>query len=286
MAYDSAIQSTNTYGSDSVAVSNLISGFNWGGMRGKAAATCIAAQLGVEYQNYLTAKSYYQTNHQDFLFWNGLYQPLLAPILNEAITRPWYTTGVYTPQYGALDYLASTGRGQSKASVKLDREWFNTRRRASKYHIGYGRRIDYKFAMARFNSELEGWNLGFRYEDHRKQMYDEQRHAHRTEILNIGIGVGQIARRGLATAVETLNESRSRLGSEFGSIGNGLATTAMYQNGQQDRFKNSLSMNSENFANKLNNRMDDYYKSHTPKVSNYSTPDVTQQQINQASRTS
>jgi hypothetical protein len=113
------------------------------------------------------------------------YRPYMEMALNEAKGRPYYTSQFPVSMYGALDYLASTGRGQSKASLHHDAEWLNTRRKVGRYNVGHGRRVDYKYATARLNAELEGWNLGFRFEDHRKMMYDEQRHKHQADILNM-----------------------------------------------------------------------------------------------------
>lgn len=183
--------------------------------------------------NVNQATDYQKLNQQDFDFWyNGGGTPFLGyrfwmlDALTEAKSRPFYTSPDYysLPYYGRLDYLASTGRGQSKAALHIDKEWLNTRRKIGRYNVGHGRRVDYKYAMARFNSELEGWNLGFRFEDNRKMMYDEQRHKHQADILNIGLGFGVAARRGLATSVEGLNEARSQKAGTLGSMANGLAT--------------------------------------------------------------
>jgi hypothetical protein len=143
--------------------------------------------------------------------------------LTEAMQRPLYETGPFSPQYGMLDYIASTGRGASMGARRLDKQWYATRRRMPKYQTGLGKWLDYKFSMGKVNETLNGWNLGFRYEDHRKEIYDEQRHGHRTNILNLGIGVGNSARRGLATAVGQLSEARSNLSSNMSSALNGAA---------------------------------------------------------------
>jgi hypothetical protein len=206
------------------------------------------------------ARGYYNENSKDFNFWergvlsesvdnDGFllpnpptapagtfqgYKKYLGDSLAESRNRPYYTAGTYTPQFGQLDYRAAVGRGQSKAAFQLDREWLNTRRKVGRYNVGHGRRVDYKFAIARFNSELEGWNLGFRFEDNRKMMYDEQRHAHQAEILNIGIHVGNAAREGLATSVKGLSEVRAQKAGQFGQLSNGLATMAGREQFTQD----------------------------------------------------
>jgi hypothetical protein len=190
-------------------------------------------QLQQLQNNLILAQSYYTLNHQDFDFWNTTYNPKMLSALNESKARQYYTNGNYTPQFGQLDYKASTGRGQSRASLRIDKEWLNSRRKISPYNIGHGRRVDYKYGMARLNSELEGWNLGFRYEDNRKMLYDEQRHAHQAEILNLGIGAGNAAREGLATSVKGLSEARSQKAGIYGALSNGLSTYAGFQDATQ-----------------------------------------------------
>lgn len=209
-------------------VATIMSGVHLGGLHGLGQIVIVAAQLAALTANLNTAKNYYNTNKKDFDFFKANYQARLQSALNEAMTRPLYEAGIFTPEYGTLDYLASTGRGQSIAARRLDRQWFITRRGNSKYRFGLGQWIDYKFSMAKYNEAQNGWNLGFRYEDTRKQAYDETRHRHRLQILNLGVGVGNLAKAGLATSVATLNESRSQLASSLGSIGNGMAEKLMY----------------------------------------------------------
>lgn len=200
-------------------------------MGGTRVASILAAdlQLADLTNNLAIATSYYIENHKDFTFWLSVYQPKMASALTEAMQRHFYTDGTYTPQYGQLDYLASTGRGQSRAALRIDREWQAARRRVNRYNVGLGKRIDYKYAIAKFNSELEGWNLGFRYEDHRKMVYDDQRHAHQAEILNLGIGATNAARAGLATSVAALSEAKAQKAGQFGALSNGLSTFAGFQ---------------------------------------------------------
>ncbi len=190
-------------------------------------------QLQALKSNLTIATNYYNINKQDFDFWNTTYNPKMVAALSEAMGRQFYSAGTYMPQYGALDYISSTGRGMSRASMKYDKEWFNARRRVGKYNVGQGHRVDLKYALGRFNAELEGWNLGFRYEDHRKIVYDEQRHAHQAEILNLGIGAGNAARAGLATAVRGLSDAKVQKANILGSFSNGLSTFAGYLNTTQ-----------------------------------------------------
>lgn len=210
-------------GVDASSMASLSRSLDAGGSRALAVVPSAIAQAVILAANLNTAQNYFNVNKKDFDFFALTYEGSMAGALTEAIQRPLYESGIFSPQYGTLDYLASTGRGASIGARKLDKQWYATRRRVAKYHTGLGRWVDYKFSMGKVNETLNGWNLGFRYEDHRKEVYDEQRHAHRTNILNIGIGVGNSARRGLATAVGQLSEARSQLSSQFGSISTGAA---------------------------------------------------------------
>lgn len=215
----------------SASSSNLgevLNNYSFGGLSGFGMIFIEAAQLILLTENFNTAQNYYDTNKKDFDFFTGTYEGPMLTSLNEAMTRPLYESAAFSPQYGKLDYLASIGRGASMGPRKMDHAWYMTRRRVGKYQVGLGRWVDYKFAMGKLNETLNGWNLGYRYEDHRREMYDEQRHAHRTNILNIGIGVGNAARRGLATAVGALSEARSQTAGQIGALGNGLAQNTGY----------------------------------------------------------
>lgn len=220
----------------SVSNSNLmavLNGYQLGGVRGAGAALVAVAQLALLVENLNTAQNYYDINEKDFIFFRTKYEPPLTAFLGEAMSRPLYESGTYSPQYGTLDYLASTGRGASLGPRKIDKQWYAVRRRVQRYCIGMGRWVDYKFAVQKVQETLNGWNLGFRYEDHRKEVYDEQRHAHRTTILNLGIGVGNAARAGLASSVGALSEARSSVSSNIASVGNGLATQSGYEGTQK-----------------------------------------------------
>lgn len=233
-------------------LSTALQAFNMGGTRVVALATALL-QINALQDNLSLAQSYYNTNLQDFNFWLNTYggtspgSGRMGTALTEAMQRPFYTTGAFTPQYGALDYLASVGRGRAKAQEKTDKAWFQARRRVGRYNVGLGRRVDLKYALARLNSEFDGWNLGFRYEDNRKMTYDEQRHVHQAEILNLGISAGNAARAGLATSVKALSEARSQEAGQFGSISNGLSTFAGYMQQTQNMKRRSVSI-SQNIA--------------------------------------
>lgn len=223
----------NQQDSNGGSLSNVLQGYDIGGLHGPGLIPIQVAQFALINENYLIAKNYFDINVQDFDFFTSTYEPTMLSALTEAMGRPAYDSGYYLPQYGKLDYNASTGRAASIGARKLDRQWYATRRRMQRYHVGAGRWMDYKFAVERVQESLNGWNLGFRYEDHRNEIYNEQRHAHRTNILNLGIGVGNAARAGLATSVSALSDARATASSQLGKLGDGLASSSSFKSTQK-----------------------------------------------------
>lgn len=221
------------YGADTESVTKISKDWSFGGLHGAAMAAMAIVQDVLLTANYNNAENYYKTNKKDFDFFVSTYETNMKNALTEAMSRPLYESGAFTPQYGTRDYISNTGRGFSAGARHMDKQWFATRKRMQKYHVGLGHWIDYKFGFAKYNAALEGWNLGFRYEDTRTQMYDEQRHANRTNILNLGIGVGNSARAGLATATGTLANARSEMASNLASISNGAGQALGYGRAQK-----------------------------------------------------
>ncbi len=207
---------------------NLLNNYGFGGISGFGMIFVQAAQYALLVQDLNTAQNYFDTNKKDFQFFTSTYEGRMAASLSEAMSRPLYESGTFLPQYGKLDYLAVLGRGLSMGARKVDRDWYLTRRRMGRYNIGMGKWIDYKFTIEKIQQGLQGWNIGFRYEDNRKEAYDEQRHAHRINILNLGIGVGNMARNGLATSVRALSEARQQTAGQFGAFANDIGSGAGY----------------------------------------------------------
>lgn len=213
---------------------NLLNNYGFGGISGFGMIAVEAAQYELLVQDLNTAQNYFDTNKKDFDFFQSTYEGRMLTSLTEAMTRPLYEAGIFEPQYGTLDYLAVLGRGSSMAARRVDYQWYLMRRRQSKYNIGKGKWIDYKFTIEKIQQGLQGWNVGFRYEDNRKELYDEQRHANRLNILNLGIGVGNAAREGLATSVRALSEARTQTAGQLGAAANDLG----YSSGKKSFDKN------------------------------------------------
>src|SRR5665647_974657 len=132
---------------DAQSMASLSRSLDAGGTRSLGMVPAAIAQGFVLLANLNTAQNYYNINRKDFDFFALTYEGSMAGSLTEAMQRPLYESGIFSPQYGTLDYLASTGRGASIGARKLDKQWYATRRRVAKYHTGLGRWVDYKFSM-------------------------------------------------------------------------------------------------------------------------------------------
>lgn len=230
--YSGGGQEQGSVGSSTLG--NILNNYGFGGISGFGMGIIEAAQAALLVQDLNTAQNYFNVNKKDFDFFQSTYEFRMQSSLTEAISRPLYEAGTFQPQYGTLDYLAVLGRGLSMAARKVDYAWYLTRRRQSKYNIGKGKWIDYKFTMEKIQQGFQGWNIGFRYEDHRKDAYDEQRHANRINILNLGISVGNMARNGLATSTRALSEARQQTAGQLGALSNDLG----YSSGKKTFDKN------------------------------------------------
>lgn len=214
----------DTPGASSEALSIANSSTDKGGMRGVGLLAVVLAEMALKKESIDIARDYYNTNKRDFDFFRTTHQPAIQQSVNEAMSP------VSNPEYHH-DYYASAPAGMGKTHI-LDEQWFQTRRRMHKHSIGLQRRVDYSFAVNRMHAIAGGWNIGIRYEmtyadDHNNRRFDKK-----VEIGNVGIGVGNIVRQGLASSVGQLASAYDHLGDTVSTIGNGLAANTGYRAGR------------------------------------------------------
>lgn len=195
-----------------------------GGMRGLGLLAVALAEVSLKKKAIDVARDYYKTNKKDFDFFVSTHQPAIQASVSEAMSPST------NPKY-VHDYYASAPAGMAKSAI-LDKQWFEARRRTHRYCIGLQRRIDYDFAVRRTHGIAGGWNIGTRYEmtyadDHNNRRFDRM-----VEVSNVGIGVGNIVRQGLASSVGKLAASYDSIGDTVASIGNGLAGKQGYEAGR------------------------------------------------------
>ena len=216
-----------------------------GGMRGIGLLAVVLAEIALKKESIDLAKNYYKTNKVDYDFFVAVHRGPIAATVTEAMSD------TLNPLY-RHDYYASAPAGMAKASI-VDEQWFETRRRTHRYSTGLQKRVDYDFAVLRMHGILGGWNLARRYEMTYADEHNNRRFDRKIEASNIGIGIGNIVRQGLASSVSNLSSAYDGLGDTVASIGNGLAANSGYAAGR-NRAQSSYNVKTSgsNDANTLN----------------------------------
>lgn len=212
------------WGAGEDAVATGTSTTDKGGMRGLGLLAIVIAEIALKKQSIDLAKDYYKTNKKDYDFFKAVHQGPIQQTVTEAMSL------VTNPKYNH-DYYASAPAGMAKAGI-LDKQWFEARRRVHRYSTGLQKRIDYDFAVTRLHGLMGGWNLARRYEMTYADEHNNRRFDRMIEVSNIGIGVGNIVRQGLASSVANLSSAYDGIGDTIATIGNGLAANTGYRAGR------------------------------------------------------
>jgi hypothetical protein len=197
-----------------------------GGMRGVGLLAATIAEYELKKKATDLAKDYYNVNRIDYQFFQNVHQP------NIAVSASQVFDNTYNPQY-AYDFYASVPAAIAKVN-NVDKQWFEARRRIPKYSLGQQRRLDYDMSVARAHAVTAGWNAGIRYElswvdDHNNRAFNRK-----AAVVNIGIGVGNVVREGLANSVTSLATSYDVMGDTVASIGNGYAAYSGANDGRSE----------------------------------------------------
>jgi hypothetical protein len=206
----------------SIATSSLTSG----GMRGLGIVAFIIAQITLKNKTLKIAKNYYKTAKRDVDFFIATHEPGATESVSEAMSD------ISNPKY-APDLYASAPAGISKSKA-VELQWFAARRRMHRYNLGAMRRLDYDMARVRTAAAVSGWNMGRRYELAWSDAHNERRFKKRLAMANLGIGMGNIIREGLATAVENLSNASNEVSNTVASIGNGYFAKQGYEDARND----------------------------------------------------
>lgn len=211
-------------GPDTANIANL--GMTSGGMRGLGIVAFVIAQIALKLETVKLAKDYYKTTKKDWDFIKATHQPGAVQSVSEAMS------GTINPKY-IPDLYVSSPAGMSKSKI-IDKSWFATRRRMTRYATGAQRRVDYDFAVLRSGAIATGWNMGRRYEQAWADAHNERRFNRRLAMGNLGIAVGNIVRQGLATAVGELANAQGEMANVVGAIGNGYFEKAGYDDARKE----------------------------------------------------
>lgn len=214
------------WGTGENAVATQISTTDKGGMRGLGLLAMVISEIALKKESLDLSKDYYRVNKRDYDFFVSTHQAPIAQTVAEAMSP------VDNPLY-QHDYYASVPAGMGASSI-IDKQWFEVRRRTHRYAVGLQKRIDYDFAILRTHGILSGWNLGRRYEMTYADDHNNRRFDRKIEAGNIGIGIGNIVRQGLAQSVAGLASAQDNLGDTISTIGNGLAANTGYYAGRAE----------------------------------------------------
>ncbi|ETD72773.1 hypothetical protein V757_02205 [Pelistega indica] len=134
------------------------------------AATYIATrQLAI-------AEKYYDLAKEMRDYWNSTYKPLEVKIVQEASSEP-----IYTPQYEVVG-----GRFLANVKHQFKRSIDTIGTKASRYCTGLTSAQMRDLAVAQAMAEGDAVNLAYRYEDGRKQIFDERRWSRRHQVAALG----------------------------------------------------------------------------------------------------
>jgi hypothetical protein len=196
-----------------------------GGMRGLGLLAAAIAEYELKKSAINLAKDYYNINAKDYQFFQTNHQPGIQASANEVFDN------TFNPQYD-YDFYASVPAAIARVN-NTDKQWYEARRRVPKYNVGQQRRLDYDMAVARAHAVTAGWNAGIRYElswvdDHNNRAFNRK-----AAVVNVGIGIGNIVREGLASSITSLSTSYDAMGDTVASIGNGYAAFSGYNDSRQ-----------------------------------------------------
>lgn len=212
-------------GADDAAIAASVAGINKGGMRGIGLVAITIAEAVLKKKATDLSRDYYRTNKIDYDNFRRIHEGPIKATVQEAMSP------TANPTYVA-DFYASAPAGMAKSSV-LDKQWFEARRRVHRYATGLQTRIDYDFALQRAHAIIGGWNIGRRYEIAYADTKNNRRFDKIIEAGNIGIGVGNVVRDGMAASVKGLASAYDNIGDTVSTIGNGLAANTGYKAGRE-----------------------------------------------------
>lgn len=224
------------WGSGQEAVATATMSINKGGMRGIGLLAAAIAEYELKQKAVDLANDYYNVNAKDYAFFTSVHQPAIAASANEAF-------GINNPNYN-WDFYASVPAAIAKVN-KIDKQWFQARKRIPKYNIGQQARLDYDMGVIRLHAIAAGWNAGIRYELTWVEDHNNRAFARRASIVQTGIGVGNIIRSGLANSIASLSTSYDVMGDTIASIGNGYAAYSGYNDSRQ-QVKQAINRNKQN----------------------------------------
>lgn len=144
-----------------------------------------------------------------------------------------FNTGYFPPGAWYLFNLFLPNRVTALGSTSVAGYWQQYARRYTPSGGTVSLEISSTFAMETAEI-LDDWNSYLnRYEEHKRDVFNERRWANQMGSLSYGVKEAYTVERGLGTAFWTFDEAQGQLISADASIGNGLATFAGYRQMQK-----------------------------------------------------
>ena len=135
-----------------------------------------AAATAIAFKQLALANKYYDLAKEMRNYWNSTFRPNEVKQVNEAFNEPRYT-----PQYDAVAgrYLVSVKQQFQKTMDKVATS-------ARRYCCGMTAAMMRDIAVAQAMAEADAVNLAYRYEDARKQIFDDRRWERRHAAIALG----------------------------------------------------------------------------------------------------
>lgn len=216
------------------------------GLAAAIIAGIVSLYITVQYQNlannyyklYRDQREFYYTNFQT----NGE-----APLTTQVFDNPLAGNGqagiLYQPEYVNESNVIGgfTVHDFSGNQDFLNGDWWD--RHANFYGVRALRNTVYRDAFGGIlagNAEPigidiaasidDGTNYLYRYEEHRKDVYDERTWEWQNQALNFGVKQANVVQSGLATSFKFLDDAAEGMSDFFATQSNGLAMQSGYKN--------------------------------------------------------
>lgn len=134
------------------------------------------AATAIAIRQLVLANKYYDLAKEARDYWKGTFKPLEVAFVNEVKNMP-----MYTPQYDV-----TAGRFLAAVKQQFKRAYDSVGATASRYCTGLTATLMRDAMVAQAAAEGDVINLAYRYEDGRKQIFDEVRHGRRMQALTLG----------------------------------------------------------------------------------------------------
>lgn len=185
-------------------------------------AAGVAAQLFLIIQYVDLAKNYYNLYKQQRNYYYDNFQVNgEAPLNSEVFSVPFYVPG----------YAGATN---TSALFYFNSDYNNIRANFTENLLNHNRMffdtttIPLPIAVDLAEIKDDWYDYQFRYEEHKRDVYNARRYAQMMDSSSFGVKEGAQVERGLATSFQVFDEASGQLISGINTIGNGFAAYHQY----------------------------------------------------------